>query len=297
MRFKPAKKINLNYSSGQAVLFVILSMAVVLTVVLSVSSRSVTDVSVTSIDENSSKAFSAAEAGIEKLLIGESNLSDFDFGNQAKIESAEAFPLNEGQNDIVFDEGYNEGDVITVWFVSHKDDDPTKMTCTGKPCVEGNAKFLLGWQKESGSSIIPAVEMILYYDRTGRAVSDNPDFSGVRVKRFTFDPDILRRNNNKFGEDGTTTTNGTYYTVSNIRFGVSGRPLFARIRILYGSVSSLTFSLGEDPTATLPSQGRLLVSKGSAGGATRKIEVRDYYRAPLGIFEAGLVSTSGDLSK
>lgn len=55
--------------SGQALLLVLLSMAVVLTIVLSILSRSVTDIAVTSRDEEALRAFSAAEAGVEQALV------------------------------------------------------------------------------------------------------------------------------------------------------------------------------------------------------------------------------------
>ena len=50
--------------SGQALLIVLLGMAVVLTMVLSVVSRSVTDIQLTTRDDEALRAFSAAEAGV-----------------------------------------------------------------------------------------------------------------------------------------------------------------------------------------------------------------------------------------
>jgi Tfp pilus assembly protein PilX len=58
-----------NNQNGQALLIVLLGMAVVLTLVLSIVSRSVTDVSITKRDEESLRAFSAAEAGVEQALL------------------------------------------------------------------------------------------------------------------------------------------------------------------------------------------------------------------------------------
>ena len=55
--------------SGQALLIVVLSLAVVLTVVLSILARSVTDIKLSTGSEESLRAFSAAEAGIERALI------------------------------------------------------------------------------------------------------------------------------------------------------------------------------------------------------------------------------------
>jgi len=61
MKFKNQK--------GQAVLIVLLSLSVVLIVVMFVVSRSITDISLSTKEENSLRAFSAAEAGIERALV------------------------------------------------------------------------------------------------------------------------------------------------------------------------------------------------------------------------------------
>ena len=62
------KDIFLRGQKGQVVLVVLLIMAAVGTIVLSVASRSVVDVSLTKQEEEKIRAFSAAEAGIEDLL-------------------------------------------------------------------------------------------------------------------------------------------------------------------------------------------------------------------------------------
>jgi hypothetical protein len=57
-----------NHKSGQVVLIVLLVMVVVLTIGLSLISRSVTDISISKDEEEAIRAFSAAEAGIEAAL-------------------------------------------------------------------------------------------------------------------------------------------------------------------------------------------------------------------------------------
>jgi type II secretory pathway pseudopilin PulG len=57
-----------NSSSGQIILAVLLVMAVILTVGLAALSRSVTDIRISKETEESARAFSAAEAGIEEAL-------------------------------------------------------------------------------------------------------------------------------------------------------------------------------------------------------------------------------------
>jgi len=285
--FLPAKSA-LKKSSGQAVLLVILGMAVALTVVLSVVSRSVTDVSVTSIEEDSSKAFSAAEAGIEKLLVGESSVSNLDLGNMAFIQSAQAMPLGEGQNYFDFNESYNSGDEATIWFVSHDDRSPQRLTCTSKPCFNGN-DFSILWNGNA------AVEVVIYYDILGNSgvISSTPNFSGVRVKRFVFDSDNVRRESNKFSSPEVRQGSEYLYSTGNISLSGLTRPLFARVKFIYSGVNGFRVSVAN---GVLPSQGRLLVSKGTAGSSVRQVELRDYYRSSLDVFELGVFS-QGDLVK
>jgi len=276
-------------SSGQAVLLVILGMAVVLTIVLSVVSRSVTDVSVTNVEEGSSKAFSAAEAGIERLLIGDASfISNLDLGNNASIQSAQSLVLGEGEASFDFPDTYNSGDLATVWFVSHDDTNIQKLSCTGKPCFNGTS-FSIHWNGDV------AVEVSVYYDTNGSSgvIASTPNFSGVKVKRFAFDPNATRRNNNKFSATIASSQQGYSYSSGDISLSGLTRPLFARVKFLYGSASGFRVTT---VGGTLPSQGRLLVSKGAASNATRQIEVRDYYRAPIEVFEAGIFSQA-DLTK
>ena len=286
MRY-PAKLLS-RKSSGQAVLLVILGMAVVLTIVLSVVSRSVTDVSVTKVEEDSSKAFSAAEAGIEKLLIGGSSFTESNLGDIGASVSAQA--LDFGSGTIVdFFETYNSGDIATVWFVSHDDTNVQRLTCTGKPCFSGD-RFSIHWNGDV------AVEVSVYYDTNGNSgvIASTPNFRGVKVKRFAFDPNATRRNNNKFSATIASSQQGYSYSSGDISLSGLTRPLFARVKFLYGSVNGFRVTT---PTGyPLPSQGRLLVSKGVANNAARQVEVRDYYRAPIEVFEAGIFS-GGDLTK
>ena len=77
--------------SGQALILVLLSLSVVLTLVLYVVSRSVTDVAVSSQQEESVRAFSAAEAGIEKtLVIGTGNATPAPVGDSSYVSSITA---------------------------------------------------------------------------------------------------------------------------------------------------------------------------------------------------------------
>ncbi len=288
----------LPYSSGQAVLLVVLGMAVVLTIVLSVASRSVTEVSVSEVDEASSQAFSAAEAGIEKLMAG----SATEAGNFAAegggefSAGADPYPASGTTsfdfNDALVNQQFSNGESATIWFVSHADDLSGFICDATHPCFSGNS-LTLCWGLPSNSSSPSAIEVSLYYDTTGGSLASNPNFLGVKVKRWAFDGASSSRGNFSVATKGCSLSSSYSYsaTISPLP---TERLLFARVKFLYNNQpDSLAVVVNG---GNLPSQGRLLTSTGTAAGATRKIQVVELYRSPLDLFEAGLFSPS-DLSK
>src|SRR3989304_10327197 len=87
------------YSSGQALLIILLTLTVVLTVVLSVVSRSVTDISVTTYQEDAQRAFDAAEAGIERALLTGSSQTSTPIGDATFITNISS-PLPDGDEAV-----------------------------------------------------------------------------------------------------------------------------------------------------------------------------------------------------
>src|SRR3989344_8166868 len=75
--------------AGQVILILILVMTVALAIGISVIQRSLSDISTSSKVEQSSRAFSAAEAGIEKALRGDSSGVNFvDTASSAQVEDS-----------------------------------------------------------------------------------------------------------------------------------------------------------------------------------------------------------------
>ena len=73
---------------GQALLLVILTMVITLTVGLSIASRNITNSRSSSEEESSQKALSAAEAGIEKIAVDTSGTTDttLQFSNNSAVK-------------------------------------------------------------------------------------------------------------------------------------------------------------------------------------------------------------------
>ena len=287
--------------SGQALLIVLLGMAVILTLVLSIVSRSVTDISLTKKDEESLRAFSAAEAGVEQILVGGPN--------------ATTFPNSSYSGNVVYIEGetyynlvnkYYSGEVGTVWFVSH--DASGNLTCGGGAnCVNpANNTFKICWGSIDNTP--PAIEVSLYYDTTGQIFSGN--FANVKIARSTFDSDVTRRTNENFFGQGYASTctfasGPTYNYTSNFKnfYSDLGLPagcnaqclLFAKIKMLYNSVpDNVGVALNND---TFPAQAKKVTSIGYSGEATRKVEAVQTFAEPLSIFDNAVFSNAGNLSK
>ena len=264
--------------AGQALVLVLLSLSVVLTLILFILSRSITDVAVSSRQDEAVRAFSAAEAGVERALVTGSNYSAESLGNASYTTSVTEFALD--SNDLVYPSAVSSGETVTVWFTSHKTDG--SMSCDSPlPCYAG-PQMKVCWGNPgtvANSAVTPAVEVTVYYEVTPG------DLSTLRIGRTTADPNAGRTGTNSFsGVDGVTCQVGsqTYAFQKTITFADLGIPAssygsdnglqLAQIRMLYNDISH---NVGINVTGdTLPSQGKAIDSSGTVtGGSNRRIIV------------------------
>jgi hypothetical protein len=291
-------------SSGQALLLVLIGMAAAMVLVLSIVSRSITDISLSSKEDEAARAFSAAEAGIEKLLIGVGigGTSPLDLGNNSFV-TGEKTDLALNENSYNFPEGVVSGGYATMWLVDHNDEGKLDPSVPQK--VFNN--LTVCWGNPVFPTVInehtPALEIMVYYDvAPGQDwASATMDFSGMRVFKYPFDPNTTRDTNgfNKDNLSNLCEVNGQQYPFQKtIDIGVlSNDLLFVRAKLLYNDVPQ---AVGFKVTgSTLPSQGQRIVSVGTSGGengSTRKIEVQQTYKDTLPFIDTTLFSGS-DLTK
>lgn len=288
------------YNSGQAILIVLLSMAVILTIVLSVLSRSITDISISTQDEDSLRAFSAAEAGVEKALIG-TVIGSAELGNANYSFNVSAFA--EGEKEFNNSSQLFSGESLTTWFVAH--DSQALSTCSAdKPCFTGDT-LKVCWGKpgtDANLSVTPALELVIFYTPV------LGDYSSTLIAREAIDPNSSRRVANSFSQpdSGNCTISGeTYQFQKTLNLGDAGIPAgtynnqnglqFMIIRSLYNTneSNSIGISVNFPNNSVLPSQGMLIDSKGSSGNANRKIEVFNSFREIPEVFEFGVYSQIG----
>jgi hypothetical protein len=288
-------------NKGQALLLVLLSMAVILTIVLSILSRSITDVAITTRSEESLRAFSAAEAGIEKALIIGSDIGDTEIGD-AEF-SADVSSFAEGSQSFAYPVKILSGESVPLWFVAHND---TKdLVCTVEyPCFTGSQIKVCWGEAGTGDSLstTPAIEATFLYATTPG------DYTTIQVARAAYDPNSARRSTNNFDSPdlGTCTVDGNEYAFQKTidlsslgipapSYSVENGLQYAKIRMLYNS--SVKHGVGFDVNfagnSTLPAQGINIESTGSSGEANRKINVfRGFAEAPP-IFDVAAFSSGG----
>ena len=303
---------------GQALLIILLVLAVSLTVVLSSASRSVTDIQTSGLEEDSLRAFNAAEVGIEEALIQQVAPPDEDLSNESSY-SVDFTVASPDGNEFVHPAKFYSGDTATIWFVSH--DANGNLNCNpGEPCVTGN-NMTICWGNTGTAPPAdqrPAIEVSIYYDNVpaNPVASITNNYQTLGVARRTFDPNPSRVATNNFTPASGGCTGGAALGPDNKEFAYSatinynpsnlnircrnrrGCLLMARIKFLYNE--SVAHSLGVRVQTTagtsLPAQGAEIESTGVAGDSTRRINVYQSYPEIPSLFESALFS-KGSLSK
>jgi len=267
---------------GQILLIVVITMIVALTVGLSIASRTVTELRLSKQNEESQRAFNAAEAGIDRVLKqgGEITLEE-ELGNNSTflVSSAEydgsQILLNNGE-DVDQDVGADvwlsnypdfsaqiaSGRVIIYW----GEEDQTNCTQAAivRPALQ--ISFL------HGDIVNPQITKYLYDTCGGRTQGT---LDGATFGSQTVD-----------GIPGYTFTN-TINTPIEITNGI-----IMKVIPLYNSarVAVVAQDLSGQPIV-LPSQGSVVESTGTSGETIRRITYyQSYPQMPIEIFPYNIIS-------
>ncbi|MBI2590640.1 MAG: hypothetical protein HYW33_02035 [Candidatus Blackburnbacteria bacterium] len=293
-------------NSGQALIVVLLIMSVVLTIALSVASRSITDISISQKEESALKAISAAEAGAERALVagsGSNCAAGVCFPN-AQF-SATVTTLAEGVRDYIVPVNLSSGDVGSVWLAAH--DSNNNLVCSGaNPCFTGDS-LRICWGNSgtsNSSSVTPAIEISILHT-TG-------NLSTARIARVVADPNASRRSENLFSvAGGSCSVDGKSFAFSKeialSSLNITSRnnaasfagPVLVRLRLIYNTDQAhITGLSGNYPgNGVLPVQGTKIESLGESGEAKRKVVVYRPYSDIPPVFDFGIFSGASALSK
>lgn len=277
--------------NGQVILILILIMTVALSIGLSIVQKSLIDISTSSKVEQSSRAFSAAEAGVEEALRSSSdasctNCQSFTNSSSIKEISDSKFPVVQAagnQQDGLEYPPLGKEDVAQFWLADLNNNDsfgrPAEFYMPSTKTSDRGIEIY--WGSPTAEKAAIAVK-IVYYDGTA-----------YKPASYYFDSDAARYTSNGFinasakCSDSLATINTTlgnnrsFYckividSLSSPPFPSSGLML-VRTRLLYNSTSQPIAIRGYKTCGagcSLPPQARSIIATGISGETQRKVNV------------------------
>ena len=253
---------------GQIILILVLITVVGLTIGLSLVSRTITDIRISSQIEQSSRAFSAAEAGIETAL--KSNIAVVPTGTVSLVGASANYQVQTiGGSTANIDLPITAvGSNQTVWLIEHD---------ANGAIVESGYSYPVNQQLEICFNNLmnnPAVMISIFYKEN----------TSYKVAKKAFESSTAHGSNNLIMSDTLGSyCNGKYQnrviampaTDANAAthdFGISPvntKLLFLRLQPIYDTTA---FTL--KPAANMPIQGRIITSVGQTQtNVVRKIQV------------------------
>lgn len=254
---------------GQALLVILLVLFVALTIALTLIARTTTDIKLSREMEESSRALSAAEAGIEEGLKGvvASGPQEITPGISFNVVSQEAGP-GSGSFSLGKLEEENAG---TVWFTNHDSDGNLIETE-----FYGADRIALCWNK--ADTDIPSIETIILYKTDAGEYKATRAFYGSTVSGSS-DPNACN-----------DPSKATYPYQTDISLPSGETLLVLRLKPVGGDAFVVVDPPGDN---SLPSQGEEIVSTGKAGETVRKVRVVKSYPSWPEIFDYVLFSGGG----
>lgn len=261
---------------GQILLVVVLTTIVALTVGLSVASRTITNLKISKQNEESQRAFQAAEAGVEKVIQQTGNQNELCANNECSLSNGSTFKTTITQESGSVPFLLNNGEAVVqdvgqdVWLSNYPD--------YSSPTNGAVSPVTIRWQNGqntcngTGSSVTPAIEIILL---TGNVA--NPT-----ITKHLYDSCAGRIS----GSEAPGATGGV---IEGVNFTSSAtlsdsNMLIMKIIPLFNSVK-----IGVE--GNMPPQGNVIESIGSSGDTKRKIVYFESYpQLPPEIFPYVLIS-------
>jgi len=274
-------------NAGQTLLIIVLIAAVILTVGLAIASYSITDIKISQQEEESARAFSAAEAGIEESLkIG--SATDVTVGN---ITAKVAEVIQGGGKDFNFGElKFASGELTNVWLIGHT----AQGELNPSESFPANGKITLCWGEASqvSDNNPPAIEAsLIFKDTVGyKVIRAGFDSKGGRTIGFgTVDSSNGSNCGNLAFAKNIDLASGTFVLPAG------ATPYLLRLKLLYNS-NSQPMAVSADNN--LPNQGKCFDSSATieTSNITRKVRQCQFYDAPPALFDYVLFS-NGSLSK
>jgi Tfp pilus assembly protein PilX len=280
-KFLP-KKLHTSYfilrasESGQALIILLLIMVVGLTVGLSIATRTITDLRISTQSEESQKAFSAAEAGIEDAL--RRDLATF-FGTSSTITPGVTYSTT------VTPQG-NTNQFVTEQPVA-KDDVAQICINVTNLCPNGGTvpqEFDVYWVKQ-GETDDASLEITEVYESGGT----------FQISKNSYNADHSRSNGFSNSTKGPFPLVGDTTFLNKATISLNSGARILRIRLFYNNATVAVVAT-QPVGSILPLQSYKISSTGTSGQITRKVEVTKSLDALPPIFDYVLYSGT-DISK
>lgn len=286
--------------TGQVILALILIMTVALAIGLSIVQKSLVDVSTSTKVEESSRAFSAAEAGIEHALRGGSTTSFPSLGdNNAKITSITggdlipAIPAANYQQAPLEYPPLAKEEVAHVWLANFDstDNPPTQF-------YKQNSLDIYWGNSQTDKA---ALELTLVYYGTDSTDPVDPSTAKYRSRKWYLDQ-TSRSNNFTAGCGSTSASTLSNYTCKYTLTSLPAGLMLIRARLLYNTTSQ-PFAVQATSPCSLPGNGcfippqqRVFTSIGTSGETQRKVQVTQEPKVVPPYFDYAIFSV-GDINK
>lgn len=276
----------------------ILVMIVALGIGLSVVQKSLVDVSTSSKVEDSSRAFSAAEAGIEKAFRNDTTPVNFAGNNSsAAVYDSGLYPIppapNNRQDSLEYPPLAKE-EVAHFWLADPASNLP--VCDAGKVCYT-QPTLDIYWGDSSSDKA--ALELTLVYYSAGSYQSRKWFLDQIsRIPSNGFDT-TLPACNGGYSPAGSTSVFQCKVTIGQSPNSLPMGMMLIRARLLYNSTSQpiAIQAVGTCGQAcSIPSQARILISTGASGETKRRVKVFKIDKVVPPYFDFAIFS-AGDISK
>jgi hypothetical protein len=271
--------------SGQILLITLLVLSVALTIALSLIGRSTIDTNISSQVEESSRAFSAAEAGIESALKGIiSNIPVTLTGSNTSYSVTKDEIVAQGAASYSVGLAGN-GEGKSIWLVGHNSNGTLDFTNKYLP----NETVSVCWDRNGGE---PAMEITVYYIDTSTGSYRTAKVGYDSFARSYPHPGEV----NKFTSPGGGNCNPGGDYIATVDFNDLGitdddTMILMRLRPVYNAAN-----IWVNPSANLPGLGNDYVSCGaSIPEVTRCISATQLYPEPPDVFDYVLYANNGSM--
>ncbi len=274
--------------SGQILILVLLIVVVALSVGLSVASRNITNLKTSTQTENSQRAFTAAEGGVEDVL---SRLAGISTGIATLTSNSDTSgcTLSTGQADCSVQVGTLSTSVKVLSSAVYENQ--IELGDVGQIDLEGSTvtQVDIGWGKVDDASQVDAsgpasIEVVQINDNAGTIVQSRSFYAGVAGRSET----------NASTPSGCTLSGYlkcarvTLYTVGTTKKLLRIKPFWVRTQVSVGAVGA---------TALAPQVYDINSTASTANGITRKVQVMRTAKPNLpAVFDYVLFS-EGDIIK